>query len=59
MTNTIEAHTLRIHAEWDTESSVWVATSEEVPGLVTEVASIELLVERLKRIIPERMPEIL
>jgi hypothetical protein len=47
--------TLEIHAEWDEDAAVWVATSEDVPGLVTEAANMALLVERLKKIIPELM----
>ncbi|MCB1175834.1 MAG: DUF1902 domain-containing protein [Leptospiraceae bacterium] len=46
---------LEIHAEWDEDAAVWVATSEDIPGLITEAANIALLVERLKKIIPELM----
>ena len=46
---------LEVHAEWDDEAGVWVATSDDVPGLVTEAPSTEALVERLKVIIPELM----
>ena len=46
---------LEIHAQWDDEAQVWVATSEDVPGLVTEASSIEALVERLRVIIPDLM----
>lgn len=46
---------LEIHAEWDDEAHVWCATSEDVPGLVTEAPSIEALVERLRMIIPDLM----
>jgi predicted RNase H-like HicB family nuclease len=42
-----------IRAEWDEEASVWVATSDDVPGLVTEEATMEGLIEKLKIIIPE------
>jgi len=42
-----------IRAEWDEEAGVWVATSDDVPGLVTEEATMESLVEKLKVIIPE------
>ena len=44
---------LFIRAEWDDESSVWVATSDDVPGLATEEDTIEGLVEKLKIMIPE------
>jgi predicted RNase H-like HicB family nuclease len=46
---------LEIHAQWDDEARVWYATSDDVPGLVTEAPSIEALVERLRAIIPELM----
>jgi len=46
---------IEIRAEWDDEAQVWVATSDDVPGLVTEAATIEDLIERLRAIIPELM----
>ena len=42
-----------VRAEWDTEAGVWVATSDDVPGLVTEAASIEALNEKLQSLVPE------
>ena len=42
-----------VRAEWDDEARVWVATSDDVPGLVTEEATMEGLIEKLKVIIPE------
>lgn len=44
---------LLVRAEWDPEAGVWVATSDEVPGLVTEAETAEALVEKLKGMIPE------
>ncbi len=44
---------LFIRAEWDEEAGVWVATSEEVPGLATEEKTLEGLIEKLKVMIPE------
>jgi len=44
---------LFIRAEWDEEASVWVATSDDVPGLATEEATIEALIEKLKILVPE------
>jgi len=44
---------LFIRAEWDEDSRVWVATSDDVPGLVTEGSSLEALIEKLKIMIPE------
>ena len=42
-----------IRAEWDEEVRVWVATSDDVPGLVTEAPDMDSLIEKLKIIIPE------
>jgi predicted RNase H-like HicB family nuclease len=42
-----------IRAEWDEEASVWVATSDDVPGLVTEEATMEDLIRKLKIVVPE------
>lgn len=42
-----------IRAEWDPEASVWVATSDDVPGLATEEQTLEGLIEKLKGMIPE------
>ena len=44
-----------IYANWDDEAKVWVATSEDVPGLVTEAASLNELVPKLKIMIPEML----
>jgi Domain of unknown function (DUF1902) len=40
-------------ADWDSEAHVWVATSEDVPGLATEADSEEHLVNKLKVMVPE------
>ncbi|WP_419662595.1 hypothetical protein Dvar_30570 [Desulfosarcina variabilis str. Montpellier] len=42
-----------IRAEWDEKARVWVATSDDVPGLVAEDDSLENLILRLKVMIPE------
>jgi len=44
---------LTVKAIWDQEVSVWVATSEDVPGLVTEAATTEELEQKLQVMIPE------
>ncbi len=44
-----------VHAEWDEETKVWVATSEDVPGLVTEADTVEALDKKLRTMIPELM----
>ena len=44
---------LFVRAEWDEEALVWVATSDDVPGLATEEDTLEGLVKKLKVLIPE------
>ena len=38
---------------WDSESDVWVATSDDIIGLVLESGSLDALIERVRRIAPE------
>jgi predicted RNase H-like HicB family nuclease len=45
--------TFTVRAIWDDEARVWVATSDDVPGLATEADDMEALVEKLKSMIPE------
>ena len=40
-------------AQWDTEAGVWVAESKDVPGLVAEADSPNVLVQKLRTLIPE------
>ncbi len=40
-------------AEWDNEARVWVATSDDIPGLVAEAEDRERLVRRLQQRVPE------
>ncbi len=44
---------LFIRAEWDDEAEVWVATSDDVPGLATEADTAEWLLAKLHVLIPE------
>ena len=43
----------QILAQWDSEAGVWVAESDDVPGLVAEAESPNLLREKLRVLIPE------
>lgn len=43
----------RVKMTWDGEADVWVATSDDVPGLVLESGSFDALLERIKYAIPE------
>lgn len=49
--------TYNVRAEWDEEASVWVASSEDVPGLATGAETVEALIEKLRVIIPELLEE--
>jgi predicted RNase H-like HicB family nuclease len=42
-----------VHAEWDDQAGVWVATSDDVPGLVTESKTFEALLKKLRTLVPE------
>ena len=42
-----------ILAQWDSEAGVWVAESDDVPGLVAEAGSPNVLAQKLRTLIPE------
>lgn len=42
-----------VRAEWDPEAGVWVASSDDVPGLITEAETLEALESKLAVMIPE------
>ena len=42
-----------VEAFWDSEAQVWVAQSDDVTGLATEATTLDLLIYKLKNIIPE------
>jgi predicted RNase H-like HicB family nuclease len=44
---------VRVEAFWDEEARVWVASSNDVPGLITEADTMEHLMHKLKIVIPE------
>ena len=46
-----------VTAEWDEEAQVWVASSDDVPGLATGAETLESLIEKLKIVIPELLVE--
>lgn len=43
----------KVEAFWDSEAQVWVAASDDVPGLATEAETIEKLMQKLREMIPE------
>ena len=44
---------INVNAEWDAEANVWVATSDGVPGLVTEADTLEDLQKKRIIMVPE------
>lgn len=42
-----------INLNWDNEAGVWVATSDDIPGLVLESGSFDALLERVRFAVPE------
>ena len=38
---------------WDNETDVWIATSDDIPGLILEHGSFDALVERVRIAVPE------
>jgi predicted RNase H-like HicB family nuclease len=46
-----------VHADWDAEAGVWVATSQDVRGLVTEAETVESLRAKLPGMILDLLEE--
>jgi predicted RNase H-like HicB family nuclease len=46
-----------VTAEWAEDARVWVASSDDVPGLATGADTLEGLIEKLKVVIPELLVE--
>lgn len=44
---------LEIHAAWDDEAQVWIATSEDVAGLCAEAATFDELVDIVSGLVPD------
>jgi predicted RNase H-like HicB family nuclease len=38
---------------WDSEAQVWIAESDDIPGLILESGSVDALIERIKSAVPE------
>lgn len=46
-----------VRADWDTEAEVWVATSQDVPGLAVEAGTFKELIKVLDDVVPELLVE--
>lgn len=44
---------LLVHVQWDEDAGVYIATSDDIPGLVTEAASLDRLKQRVLEVAPE------
>ena len=42
-----------INLSWDNKAAVWIATSQDIPGLVLESGSLDALIERVRLAAPE------
>lgn len=42
-----------IRFTWDDDANVWIATSDDVPGLVLESESFDTLLDRTRYAVPE------
>jgi predicted RNase H-like HicB family nuclease len=51
------ARPIVIHADWDAEAGVWVATTSDLRGLVTEAETIEALRSKLPGMIHDLLEE--
>ena len=53
----VDVRTLKVQALGDGEAGVWVAESDDVPGLATEAATLEELLAKLAVMVPELLEE--
>lgn len=44
---------ITIQARWDGEASVWLATSEDVPGLVVEADTWPAMINEVQLVLPD------
>jgi predicted RNase H-like HicB family nuclease len=51
------ARPIVIHADWDPEAAVWVATTNDLRGLVTEAGTMEALRAKLPGMILDLLEE--
>lgn len=49
----VMSRTYEVDAHWDSDAGVWVAESEDIPGLVAEAESASALMEKVRVLAPE------
>lgn len=43
----------KVNFMWDEEAGVWIAQSDDIPGLILEGGSLDALIERVRFAAPE------
>jgi predicted RNase H-like HicB family nuclease len=51
------ARPIVVHADWDPDAAVWVATTQDLKGLVTEADTVEALRAKLPGMILDLLEE--
>lgn len=46
-----------VTAQWDGDAGVWVATSDDIPGLVSEAKTLDELIHRVTAVLPELLED--
>ena len=49
--------TIVVNATWDEDAAVWVAVSEDLPGLVTEAPDQQVLMDKILTMIADLLEE--
>jgi hypothetical protein len=49
----IMSRSITINARWDAEASVWIATSDDVTGLVVEADTWPAMIEEVRLVLPD------
>jgi hypothetical protein len=44
---------IEIRARWESDAGVWIATSEDVPGLVVEADTWPRMIEEVRLVLPD------
>jgi Domain of unknown function (DUF1902) len=47
------SRSITIDARWDGEANVWIATSNDVPGLVVEADTWPTMIEEVRLVLPD------
>ena len=53
----MQKFTIVVNAIWDEEAAVWVAVSDDLPGLVAEAPDQEQLMNKLLKMIPDLLED--